>query len=295
MGEFAHERKKVLRESFQWWRARFELVKDGSVWVIRPDIESTVGFYNPLKEGERPAKQLRRPNDTEQEWGPHVHLARVKGEEDILRFVNKWGLLGLWEIKRYSENANLAGNKGTVNHPIKDMVYSKWFLWDLPHDKKIPYKFLVCHQEPLWLVETAVEEYQTWCENLLISREEKSASNFEIPGCTPTIVNNPTTNSWELYWGINSLYEAIHLRYALELIEGNYGLRKCKRCNNHFVARLKTDVFCSERCQNNYFVSESKRKKKIAIELSKKGYTVEQIADQTGFSLDKITSWIRKF
>lgn len=249
MGESSKE--DVLRSGELWWKCRFELVKDDGLRVIRPSLDSQVEFYDPLKEGKRPEVQLSQAVDAGQFWAPHVHLARVKNEEGVLEFANRWGLLGLWGIKRYRTFFPDEGKRD-------------WFRWEFPPGVKPSFASLVCRQEPVEVFLVAAEDYQTWLSNLEHGQAEDTVSLFELEECSPKLSYSPGEGGWNLAWGIDSLYSAIFLRTALDLAGGSYGFRRCKwtKCGRFFLAKNERDVFCSFRCQNNYFATRSKEKRK---------------------------------
>lgn len=231
-----------------WWRCNFELVKDGPLWVIRPVVDSFVEFYLPLTAGEAPSKQPARPDDEAQNWAPHVSLARVRNEKEALAFANKWGLLGLWAVERYRDF-------------IPDGARN-WYEWELPSGSKPLFASLLRHQEPLEAFLAAVEDFQTWLDNLQKEQAEGSYGNHVLPGCLPRFGYDATSQRWSLDWEFNSLLEAIYLRTALDMAGKDFGFRRCAKCNRYFLAGQPKDRFCSYRCQNNFFASLSKRRRK---------------------------------
>lgn len=257
-------RKEVLRDSTMWWKCSFELVKDSGIWVIRPQIDSEIEFYYPLKEGERPGKQLSYPKDEGQKWAPHVHLARVENEKDALEFVNKWGLLGLWNVAennfKYAPMLAPGIDRGFNN----EEDYSLWYEWSFPPGIRPVYPQYFCHQEPVDMFMEASYKYKRLINNLKTEQEEGINSIYGLWGCLPRFGYSSKEKRWVMDWQFNSLYDALRLRVALDLSGGAYGFRHCKweRCGRPFLAEHDTDKFCSYRCQNNYFSAESKRRKK---------------------------------
>jgi len=256
-GDF--KREETLRSGNLWWKCRFGLVKDEGQLVIRPSVNSLIEFYNPLKDGKRPGQQLMTP--TEQDWAPHIHIARVKDEEGALEFANLWGLLGLWELNSYREAPLLFPQRGTVKEFL-EKEHSLWFQWDIPGG--ILYPQYICHQEPVLLFLEAAERYRRWLDQLSREKEEESG-NFHLHGldCNPDLRWEPEGKRWEFSWSFDSLYKAIRLRAALDLAGGVYGFRRCKwaKCGRFFLAKNAKDRFCSYRCQNNYFAMESKKRR----------------------------------
>lgn len=246
----------VLTNGTYWWRCRFELVKDSGVWVIRPDHNFQIQFYQPLKEGEKP-KQPKKPDDEEQNWGPHIHLARIKKEEEVIAFVNRWGLLGLWNTGRFASPIFLP-DRGSVQEMFGEQ-YSEWYLWNLPPGINPQYPNLIMHQEPLHTFMEAAEEYQTWLDNLSSSEGNNENAVYSLSGCTPGIVYDASAGKWDLCWSFGSLYKIIYLRTALEQAEA-YKFIRCAwpHCKKLFAAKLPKDRFCSSRCQNNYYVTQNR-------------------------------------
>lgn len=256
------ERESPLERGNFWWRCRFEIVKDEGIPVIRPVLDSTVDFYSPLKDGSRPKRQIQYPDDKSQLWAPHAHLARVNTEDEILEFVNHWGLLGLWKMKRYAK-ADFMPERDTIK-PMFDYEHSKWYLWNFPDGVKPAFPTEVCHQEPLSEFMAAADNYKEWLRNLTYSREEGMNSAYSIPGCSPNIIFDASNNRWELLWSYENLLAAIYLSTAIGCAGGEYGFKSCKhkKCGKPFLAKHEGDQFCSTRCQNNYFSGANKRAKR---------------------------------
>lgn len=289
--EDGFKREEILRSGNLWWRCRFELVKDEGLSVIRPSLDSRVEFYNPLKGGKQPDGQLMWPDD--QDWSPHVHLARVKDEEDALGFANRWGLLGLWEVEPYRWAALLFPQRGTKKEFL-EKEYSLWYEWSIPEGTLYPQ--YVCHQEPVLIFLEAAKSYQKWLDQLTCEKEEEP-DRFHLHGLASYGLElrwEPKERRWELGWGIDSLYGAIRLRAALDLAGGAYGFRRCKwaKCGRPFLAKHEKDRFCSYRCQNNFFATESKMKK-LVRKLWEEGKLLDEIMQATGLPAEKIQQWLK--
>jgi hypothetical protein len=172
----------------------------------------------------------------------------VDSEKDALGYANAWGLLGLWKVDRYRSFLPDEGRD--------------WYRWEFPPGVKPPFASLVCYQEPVEAFLAAVEDYRVWLKNLDYEQENLSYGGHLLTGCCPRFGYDPSKGRWSLDWQIESLYEAIYLRTALDYAGGKYGFRRCKKCNRLFLAKREKDSFCSYRCQNNYFVSKSKMRRK---------------------------------
>lgn len=278
-------RDKPLSKGFYQLKFSYELAEDKGVLVVRPKVDSGYSSYNPLTEGSPPAKQLRRPNDKDKFWGPHIHLARVKTESDVLEFANKWGLLGLWNVEKYSKLDHLQ-DIGSTYGLLGN--YSKWYRWELPPDLDVPYISLdpdtgeykatgprsfgsqITFQEPVAEFLEAAEEFRVWEKNLTYTEEQAELQTYDLPkACRPAISYNPTTGRWIIVWDLWSLHDAIYLRTAFERAEGgSKGFHYCKRCGEVFLRKHLKDEFCSRLCQSNYHSLKSK-KAKIRGEKSK--------------------------
>jgi hypothetical protein len=95
-----------------WWHFKYEIVEEPqppapnepAALVIKALPDSKLEWYDPLHTGEPPPKQgTHRKYEHEHQSTPHMHLARLDlaSQDEVLGFVNTWGLLGLWEVPDY--------------------------------------------------------------------------------------------------------------------------------------------------------------------------------------------------
>lgn len=151
-----------------WFKQQYEIAnKDGVDFiVIKRGAEKEV--YEPL---ERRILDYR-PNNKEEHFlsSPHVALSRINPQsvDEILLFVNTWGLLGLRNTEKYTNKAQLAE---IFNNPLLGMDYPQ--ISDLYSDsrRKIGEKA----REPIIVFQQAVIDYQQVIMDLLMYK------NYELP------------------------------------------------------------------------------------------------------------------
>jgi len=287
------KREGVLQSRNLWWKCQFELAEDEGQLVIRPSLDSRIEFYNPLKEGKRPDGQLMSPDEEAQNWSSYIHLARVKDEKDALEFANNWGLLGLWGIEPYRWAALLFPQR-KAKKEFLEKEHSLWYEWAIP--KGTLYPQYVCYQEPVLLFLEAVKSYQKWIDKLACE-QEKEPGGLHLHGLVSYGLElrwEPEEKRWELGWTYDSLYNAVYLQAALNLAGGAYGFRRCKwaKCGRSFLAKHEKDRFCSYRCQNNFFATESKMKK-LVRKLWEECKLLDEIMQATGLPAEKIQQWLK--
>ena len=274
-----------------WWRFRYELRQDDHntlVWKIEPvrGLRHRSRRYNPLTAGDPnlagadqalPSK-LPRSRD---EWkeAPHTHLARLRigtaaapgDASEVLEFVNRWGLLGLWRVDNYRLMVpSLALENRGIFKPLDGPPCSAWYRVVPPLPKHHP---LARWCEPLDVFVLAVQQYQRFCAILAGETERSegaedrsSLRRFEAvyelfpqgvelrPGLGPG-------DRWELAWRCPSLLHACYLRMYLERWGGGRVVR-CgfEGCGRLFTTRDSRQTYCSVRCQD----AQRKRVKRAA-------------------------------
>ena len=246
----------AFQGSTKWFRIKYEITEQEGVQVISAQSGSEVEWFDPLTffvPSRRPRGEYEQV-----EFSPHTALARLncKNENEILDFVNQWGLLGLWRVPDYQE-------ADTLKHKDKN-IFSKekpsiWF--HHPHKTK-QHRW----QEPLKIFIEAAEEYQKLFSEIEylsdIGEEEKSKAilsitfklNSQLNGIRPGISWNEKGEQFAI-WQFSSLYAAIHLQTYLNLLEGRF-FRRCKhkKCRRFFVTTHPENQYCSDFCRTSYLV-----------------------------------------
>jgi hypothetical protein len=138
---------EAFTEMSLWFRSKYELTEINGVTFISPTSSHGIAFYNPFEE--KPLEYLPKTGREHLESCPHVALARINLEDmkEILGFVNKWGLLGLWEFPDILEgDSKLDGYKYAFDEIFKH-----------PHKKG-----KAARREPLHLFIKAANEFQNY-------------------------------------------------------------------------------------------------------------------------------------
>lgn len=260
-----------------WWRCRYE-IREAPPEVSEIPVRCVVAvpelnadgtyrkpeWYDVLTEwrANAPAKQPERPDSAEQDYAPHVALARLNpwDEQDILRFVNRWGLLGLWKAHRYKEGAGLfAVHKPGPKDWTGEEEHSGWYIWDEFYQQSGKGLYLHSFCEPVELFAQAVEEYQELTRRLAAGKESlEEATEAELTLCGwlqecahPRPIYDAEKNAWLFGWQCNSLLGWIYLLTFLDLVQGRT-FRRCARrnCGKLFIPTRPNCMYCSDACGN---------------------------------------------
>lgn len=70
-------------------------------------------------------------------------------------------------------------------------------------------------------------------------------------------------------WKSNSLLTMLRMIFALKLTDSKKSLRRCKHCRRAFICSRPNQVFCTEKCKNQYNVYNHRKKKKAETESEK--------------------------
>ncbi|MGE5483678.1 MAG: hypothetical protein ACM3X4_01530 [Ignavibacteriales bacterium] len=311
------EPRDVFGPQYGWWRLKEthkgmigdyrmipETTPSGEYVRIVALPESEFEWYNPLEDKWSPSEQKRKPhgkrqrtqpegpNSMDQQYAPHVHLARIDpdSEEDMLNFVLSWGLLGLWKVPSYREKSPaLAPDKGFKESLFSDRI-SQWYIYK-PYEGQ-PGKQFHQYCEPVDLFAEAVRDYQQLCERIQDTRSlpveayevkngvlriTKPEQNLALPIDAPYDVEQlfllndvhpiPLYDYKERHWGLGwdcpSLLHWIYLRTLLDLL-GGHGIRRCAHtnCGRFFLAHGSRDRFCSASCGDAAAQADSRRRKR---------------------------------
>jgi hypothetical protein len=283
-----------------WRKCLYEIKDKGGVPTIVSISRSLVSEYNPLEIA--PLEVQPETAADHFENSPHMALLHLdtKNEDDIIKFVNRWGLLGLRFIEKYSRADDLPSahqdiipNSTPSSRVNRDRfqvpVYSSWYE---DRTKKTPYK----RQEPLPMFVKAVLDYQLICNTLLKGNDFVCVMelNYFLEGVSPANywIEEDEANSgrekvkgrWQAGWRFRSLLEALYLQFSLHLNAG--GIRQCKKkgCFNYFVQSQFDPDYCSKACkwnENNKNSQIKKKKEQIYIEFpSIDRIAIEQTIDK---------------
>ncbi len=301
--------KAELIRGSQWFRTSSYTIKEipykitlplniTEVFTIKTIVTNTdepVTMYDPLK-FVPPEKKPKKSLSEEHLWGPHVHLMNLdlEDENEILIFVHRWGLLGLWREDSYK---NLPPDEfppyppDTFSPLVKQQLaaLSKKEIWYNVEKKgpSIPYELRWA--EPLAYFKQAARDFQEMVKILKeadpLSEDNKQISaNLDANNKLQEILQGVSPKAYihkgegKLFWHYDSLYKAIYLLTALEWTAGKYGFRRCayKKCGGFFVPKTDRDIYCSTSCSGkqrrnkNYHSME--RPKKILIKKLFKQY-----------------------
>ncbi len=151
------------REAFEWssaWpKLKYEFVFQQGIEVISAISGSKNEPYEPMKC--KPLNKNPEKPEDQNVWSPGSALARMdtNNRDSILQFVNKWGLLGLWRVKRFQLLEDGVFKYFPYRSTIDRLDGEKYSAWYINCDIKLSQKKYIW-QEPLPVFIAAVKEYQ---------------------------------------------------------------------------------------------------------------------------------------
>ncbi|WP_419954785.1 hypothetical protein ACN6MT_03235 [Neobacillus niacini] len=163
-------RLKLMDDNSVWYKQQYEISNINGIDFISIKNDSEKEFYDPLEKKILP----RRPH-TEKEHlfsSPHIALGRIDPEniDELLFFVNTWGLLGLQNTRVYTNEFRLSE---ILDFPNLSKEYP--YIHDLynTHKRKTGER----KREPVLVFQQAVRDYQQMLNGLL------QFQNYSIPTC----------------------------------------------------------------------------------------------------------------
>jgi hypothetical protein len=256
-------RENVFEWASLWRKVVYKLVIVNGVECIVADGRKEVTYYDPLEIGNL-HKRPKYPEGNEN--SPAMALARLDVEDrnEIIKFVNKFGLLGLWFHPNYSE-ANGLEEIGESSF-MDNTRYSNWYR----HPKK---SGIYAWMEPLMLFKKAAHDFQQFLESVTAveEREEPDPERiYSIPvelhwrEQLKSIHPAPVWkgNKWEWGWEYRSLLSALYLKVFINKKAGKV-IRRCIRrgCGKFFETDHPEKGPCSDSCKGAYHTANSKNRK----------------------------------
>jgi len=285
-----------------WWRCKYE-IREAPPEVSEIPVRCIVAvpelnadgtyrkpeWYDVLTEwrANAPAKQPKGRDSAEQDYAPHVALVNLdpSKEEAVLRFVNKWGLLGLWRVHRYKAGAGLfASHKAGPRDWEGREEHSGWYIWDEFYRQSNKGLYMHSFCEPVELFRLAAEKYQLLYAFLLVAkgddipaamrarlveagfvaedeevlrdpqhavREAELHLSGWLQECAhPRPIYDAEKKAWLFGWQCNSLLGWVYLLTFLDLMQGRT-FRRCARrnCGKLFIPTRPNRKWCSTACR----------------------------------------------
>lgn len=165
-------RKEYIDNNAVSIKRQYEITQVNGIDFLTIKKGSSENIYDPLAF----ESNLKRPIKPEDhlDFGPHVALARINPNkvEEILDFVNKWGLLGLGKTEKYS---NL--------HWLSELIDSDDFFKEYHHSddlfKNAKRRRGERDREPVVVLQQAIRDYQQMIEGLFRFRSYKAPDIFK--------------------------------------------------------------------------------------------------------------------
>ncbi|MEH7483337.1 hypothetical protein V7157_20190, partial [Neobacillus drentensis] len=252
----------MREEAFGWasyWRKlKYKIEKVNGIECIVPIFKAEVESYDPLKINNLP-KRPKYPE--ENDVTPDIALARLdlNNREEIINFVNEFGLLGLWFHPDYCEAKDLEDIGCSTS--LNGIKFSNWYR----HPKK---RGVYAWMEPLSMFSCAASDYKRFLEKIAIAEntDELSSESLLVYYFWKKQLRNVhmapllDKKQWVLGWEYQTLLSAIYLKLALNKQAGK-SIWKCrkKRCGKFFIA--DSSGFCSDDCKSAHFKADSINKK----------------------------------
>ncbi|TEB08627.1 hypothetical protein Psch_02193 [Pelotomaculum schinkii] len=249
-------------QTTSWYHSKYTLKENNGIVYLVAEGGTKPEPYQPL-EAQPPKKNNRNSQPYyPEEWNclPHINLARLdlNNQNDILDFVNRWGLLGLWEVKDYRYWSFWPYERFIMIH--KDNPVVKTFSYHYINPDFMDGRSRSHHQryrEPLDAFIKAAQEYQNCITLLEGDADDKSDAqdllNKYISDCHPTAwyITEPK-EQWTSHWQSPSLLHTCYLIRWMDLISlRDYKRCKHKTCRKIFIAERPNERYCSFRCKEN--------------------------------------------
>lgn len=271
---------KALKKGKQWWKFsnyKYEESKEGIILIL--PTENSIGkWINPLDHlNNNPNTQPEAPNNN---YAPHIDLQNLDldSNKNILEYVNKWGLFGLWDVPPYKKRKIIEYNdKGlSKKGALSNEQHSLWYEYEEYKNKNYIYRKWFC--EPLLLWKEAATKIQDLSKMILDAKSNKDnifeiMTLFDLKSINPTPYFNEKKNEWEFGWEYSNLYHAIYLMIYLDLVEGaKYEVCQNESCKQIFKSTNNKRIYCSTNCENAQTTRVTRKRKNLAQEIYKNKY-----------------------
>lgn len=259
-------------KAMSWWRLKYTLTEEDGVLYIAAKDEPCPSdcWYQPL-DVPPPKKQPRSPEGW-RGW-PHLHLARLdpNNPEDILAFTNRWGLLGLWNVRNYREWTPFLwwGDTRIAQIEGKGEIHAWWYLNPAFEGRPGPWR-LHRYREPVAAFAAATEDFQDFV-SLVRGEKPRGLSGRHVPEdpndrktvaqdmlnhylteCSPVAWHLGNKRGWSARWQVPSLLHTCYLLVWLD-VTGLREYRTCAHttCRRIFIPTRPNVRYCSELCHEN--------------------------------------------
>lgn len=307
------EAEEQGRDAFQrrdsWWRLQYEIVEEPqppapnepAALVIKALPDSKLEWYDPLHTGEPPPKQgTHRKYEHEHQSTPHMHLARLDlaSQDEVLGFVNTWGLLGLWEVPDYQGFHPLVHPDRGFHEEFGETraPFSRWYLderyMSLPPSHP---DYLRRYCEPFCSFISAAKAFQSDAVFAIEAMKEgdpqsEAQARFTLQGHRMAPAYDKDSGTCKLGWHCHSLYDWIRLRYVLDMTTPN-GIRRCGRCGKVFISSDPRTLYCNNACRSAK-TSERTRARQRALQLYSEGVGIEEVAARLESKPETVAGWV---
>lgn len=243
-----------------WFHLKYTLKELNGIEYLAADGENEPDFYQPFGAKLPKIKNRYGQPHYPEEWNflPHLNLARLDLDklEDIIAFVNRWGLLGLWKVKEYQEWSFPLYERSFYTDKATRERFSTHYLNPvfINARRRLHYHR---YQEPLPAFIKAVQEYKNFTVLLEGDADDKSDAEFllnkYIMDCHPvTRYITDTKEQWFSHWQTPSLLHTCYLLRWMDLVNlRDYKRCQHKPCSNIYIAERPNEKYCSFRCKEN--------------------------------------------
>jgi hypothetical protein len=260
--DFPEKNNIVPLETTAWFSLQYQVRDNRDGLFLSAIRDSKPEWYQPM-EYRLPEKRPNKPEG----WNvaPHLHLANlnITKQDEILEFVNRWGLLGLWKVEGEGWGFSgwpwpYVGGKPRMYQEglFGDKEFSFWYINPYYENKKSGY-YLHRYREPLDAFIMAAKRFQEFIRLLNGTPNNKSEAqdiaNYYLLDCHPVAwYAAKPEESWKSHWQIPSLLHACYLLTLFDLCAlRSYRVCKHKPCSRIYLAKRDNQLYCSDNCQNN--------------------------------------------
>ncbi len=276
---------------------RYELTEGAGGICVIPNKEAEMEYYRPfdcfpeiLRAFIEMAKELKSnsPETKDGQTGDQrIEISRnidYQNGKAIIRFVNRYGLLGLFWKAAYSFTEAETRVKPIQYYYLfagheSDMSYNEYAKIFFPRSKQ-PYPKVGASRQDFWkeYAEPVVQTYALASEFLSHVKDWEGFQNSEVLpedewvngwtwadrfrglGVWPIGLGLQYDGAWQLGWKFQSLYDALWIMWLNDITAKKQLVRHCLNCNKVFIAKSPKAAYCSTTCGVNVRVRRHRGK-----------------------------------
>ncbi|RNA66204.1 hypothetical protein [Alteribacter keqinensis] len=229
---------KLIDDNSTWPKSNYEIKEEDGIQFIVPMRGAKETRYNPLLD--RLPKVRPDIEEENLQYGPHIALGRINPEkhDDILEFVNMWGLLGLSNTKKYTSTKSVLSILSKEENAFRLFEEGKLYRNNKRRNGEKD-------REPVIIFQAAVRTYQTLINdinrykrdnpllklggeekrkefrNAVIDREEKEKDHPEGQRDLIEAMTIHESQAFSTYLHLNEMLEEVHPQSFFDIVSNS--------------------------------------------------------------------------